>query len=251
AQYQEASLTLQRKRPSEGKYFFSFKQDASENTAALWNKTTIKEEKFVPNENNSKVFFSIFSELDKEVWTKNNFFKAFQLANLFTSMIKDSRNTVSSTDIVDNLMDQFLKVNPPISYLQRRNYPIYRVLPDEVYIDVLVFVTVENYINKIRAYMNSSNTMLYESFAKLILMDFGMKNMPDTVLDLAKKGLDNLRRRTFDPLELLKNCIKVQSVAAELQRSNEFHKKYSLVENKDYSRRYPDSARRAQASPFV
>ena len=253
ADYQEASLILQRKRPSEGKYFFSFKQDASENTAALWNSTTVNNTyyNFKPNVSNYKVFFSVFSELDKDVWTKNNYYRAFQLANLFVSMIKDWRFTVASTDFVDNLMDQYVKVDPPISYMQRQNYPMYKAFPREIYIDVITFVTIENYRNKIRAYMNSSNTNLYESFAKLILMDFGMKNMPDTVLDLAKKGLDNLRRRTFDPIELIKNCVIVQSVAAEFQRSSEFRKKYNILENKEFSRKFPEWPRRAQASPFV
>lgn len=253
ADYQEASLVLQRKRPNEGNYFFSFKQDASENTAGLWNSTTINNGyyNFTSNVTNYKVFFSVFSGLDKTVWTKNNYYKAFQLANLFVSMIKDDRFTVSSTDFVDNLMDQYVKVDPPISYMQRQNYPMYKAFPREVFIDVIIFATIENYRDKIRAYVNSSNTLLYESFAKLVLMDFGMKHMPDTVLDLAKKGLDNLRRRTYDPVELIKNCVIVQSVASEFQRTNEFQKKYKIVENKEFSRRFPNFPRRAQASPFV
>jgi hypothetical protein len=253
AQYQEASLILQRKRPNEGKYFFSFKQDASENTAMIWNAASVNSTyyNFTSNVTNYKVFFSVFSELDKEVWTKNDYYRAFQLANLFVSMIKDWRFTVASTDFVDNLMDQYVKVDPPISYMQRQNYPLYKAFPREIYLDVITFVTIENYRTKIRAYMNSSNLNLYESFAKLVLMDFGMKNMPDTVLDLAKKGLDNLRRRTFDPHELVKNCVIVQAVAAEFQRTNEFTKKYNLLENRDFSRRFPKFPRRAQASPFV
>ena len=55
-----------------------------------------------------------------------------------------------------------------------------------------------------KSIVQSSQQYVYESFAKMILMDFGMRDMPDTVLDLAKKGFDNLRRRTYDPEEMMK-----------------------------------------------
>lgn len=253
AQYQEASLVLQRKRPNEGHYFFSFKQDASENTAALWNETTVNGSYYniTKNTTNYEFYFSIFSEFDKNVWTKNNFYRALQLANLYVSLVPDWKFVISSTYFVDKLMDQYSLVNPPVSYVQRQNYPIYKHFPREIYIDILVFSTIENYRNKISSIMKSTYTNIYESSAKYVLMDFGMRQMPDTVLDLAKKGFDNLRRRTYDPIELLKNCVIVQAVAADHLRSKEFEKKYNIVSNEEYSRRFPTFPRRAQASPHV
>lgn len=253
-QYQEASLILQRKRPNEGHFFYSFKQDASENTASLWNKTTVNASyyHFDTNVTNYEVFFSVFSEFDKDVWTKENYYRAFQLANLYVSLIPDWRFVVSSTAFVDRLMTQYELVNPPINFEQRQNYPMYKALPREVYIDILIFTTIENYRHKLRAYMkSSSNQKIYESLAKLILIDFGMKLMPDTVLDLAMKGYDNLRRRNYDPSELIKNCVIVQSVAAESRRNEEFVKKYDLPSNGEYSRKFPGWPRRAMATPFV
>jgi len=253
AQYQEASLVLQKKRPNEAKYFFSFKQDGSENTAMLWNKTTVNATYFnhTNNRTNREVLFSIFANVNKEVWTKDAYYKAMALSNLYVSLISDWRQLVSAPDFVDKLMDQYTKVNPPISFTQRDNYQMYKYLPREVYIDILTFLSIENYKYKFRAYLRSSNTNIYESYARLMLADFGMENMPDTVLDTARKGYDNLRRRTYDPNELMKNCFIVHSVAAENVRSNAFVTDYGLKENHDPSRRFPRWPRRAQASPWV
>ena len=99
--------------------------------------------------------------------------------------------------------------------------------------------------------ISTSQVYVYESFAKLMLMDFGMKEMPDTVFDLAKKGFDNLRRRQYDPEVLLKNCLYVQSIASENRRQKSFIKKYNIKHNLEDSRRFPNFDRRVQASPYV
>ena len=265
-EYQEASLMLQRKRPNEAHYFFNFKeqenkaaeefkfkQDASENTAAVWNASTVNDTYFMHHENpkNIETLFYVFVEINKQVWTKNQYYKAFTLLNLFMEMITDWRQIVQTSDLVDHLQDRYETVNPPINYMQRENYPMYKYLPRDFSIDALLFVSIENYRHKFRSYLKSSSQIVYESYVKTLLQDFGMAEMPDTVIDLGKKGFDQLRRRTFDPYEVAKNVFIVQATAAENKRGNEFVKKFELKQNYDPSRRFMRLPRRAQASPFV
>jgi len=272
SEYQEASLMLQRKRVNEAKYFFNFKeqeqkqnnrtsnmdyfkfkQDSSENTAAVWNASTINSTYFLHhnNEANIETLFFIFVEINKEVITKSQYYKAFSLMNLFRTMITDWRQLVGTADMVDRLQDQYELVNPPINYMQRENYNMYKFLPRDFFVDILLFCSIENYRHKFRSYLKSSSQVVYESFVKTLLQDFGMAEMPDTVIDIGKKGFDQLRRRTFDPYEVAKNVFIVQATAAENKRGNEYVKKFDLKQNYDPSRRYLRLPRRAQASPFV
>jgi len=251
--YQEASLIMKRKRPNEGKYFYQFKQDASANTVAMWNDTAINATYYnvTKNETNREVFFTTFADVNKDNWSKDNYYRAFQLANLYCSMIPDNRHIISATTFVDNLMEQYSKVTPPVGWNQRKSYTLYKQIPREAYIDILLFSAIENFKTKFETFLKSSNSMIYESYAKMILQDFGMAHMPDPVLDLAKRGYDNLRRRTYDPNELMKNCIIVQAVAAENVRSKEMVMQFKIKTNLDNSRRFPGWPRRAQATPWV
>jgi hypothetical protein len=278
SQYQEASLVLQRLRPNERQYFFQFKeakssavstaevkseaksklrfkstQDATAVTASLWDPKTVNATYFNVTKNNAnrKVFFTTFAGSDKETWIKADFYRAFQLSNLFTSFLTAMEFTVASAVFVDKLMSQYIQVDPPISLNQRVNYPVYKVFPREVYIDLLTFLAIENYRTKFETFLNGSNQNVFESWVKMVLMDFGMKNMPDTVIDLAKKGYDKLRRRTYDTNEMMKICVLVQSVASEQVRANHFITKYNVKTNKDASRRYPSYSSRQEASPWV
>jgi len=264
-EYQEASLMLQRKRPNEAHFFFNFKetekeaekfkfkQDASENTAAVWDPKTINATYYnhKDNDQNIEVLFNIYAEINKEVWTKNQYYKAFTLANLYINMITDWRQLVGAADFVARLQDKYETVNPPINYMQRENYPMYKYLPESFFIDILLFSSIENYRHKFRSYLKSSSQIVYESYVKTLLQDFGMAEMPDTVIDLGKKGFDHLRRRTFDPYEVAKNVFIVHATAAENKRSNEYVHKFDLKQNYDPSRRFLRLPRRAQVSPFV
>ena len=260
AMYQEASLILKRHRQNEDSFYYSFKategkskQDASENTASIWNDTTINATYFSTQKNltNRNVFFDIFTNpRNKDYWSKEGYYRAFQLANLFTSMIPD-KFVVGATVFVDSLTTTMTKVNPPVAFIQRENFPIYRALPREVYIDVLIFLSIENYRVKFMSTLKSGITTTHESMARLILMDFGMKNMPETVMDISKKGFDNLRRRTYEVYELFKNCMIVQAVAAENERARLLIYKYDMKLTGDDSRRFPNFPRRAEASPFI
>lgn len=256
AMYQEASLALKKTKPNENA-FFSFKSkdlpDASEHSFSVWNDSTINSTYFTTqkNETNRNVFFDIFSNpRSKEYMSKESFYRAFQLANLFTWLVPN-KFAVSVPFIVDNLISSMESTKPPVSFVQRENFPVYRVLPREISIDILVFLAIENYRTKFKSVLNAEVSITNESVARLVIMDFGMKMMPETVFDVAKKGYDNLRRRTYEINDLFKNCIIVQAVAAENERNKLMTKIYDMKLTGDNSRKFPGFPRRAEASPFV
>ena len=246
-------MILGRKRIQPSSFFYSFKRDASANTASIWNSTTTYNTYDIgtKNETNRNIFFSIFSETsDKESMTELNFYRAFQLSNLFVNIIP-TENILSSSQFTDKLISLYNLIQPPISIKQRSNFQFYKELPRDIYIDILIFLSIENYSIKFESVLKSNNKLLSETQVRFLIMDFGMREMPETVFDLAKKGFDNLRRRTYDPHEMFKNCIKVQAAAAEAERSRELLHRFNLPATSEESRRYPDYPRRNQISEYV
>jgi hypothetical protein len=65
-----------------------------------------------------------------------------------------------------------------------------------------------------------------------------MSNMPDTVLDLAKKDEDALKRRMFDSNKFISNCIIVQSYVADRERDFRYVRDKKLNKQTDPSRTY-------------
>jgi hypothetical protein len=271
--YLESSLVLQKKRPNEGNFYFGFKetssnlksekantdtskkgtQDASVTSASFFDKNNIDNEyqDVKPNADNRHVFFTLMSGTDKKFWSKEIYYRAFTLSNLFVSMCHDKRWIVSVPYFLDKLNSYYDIVSPPISQVMRKNFVRYKYLPREVSLDILAFLALENWEFKIDQVIKSSNDYINETLLKVILSDFGMINMPDTVIDTAKKGYDNLRRRQFFHEEALKSIIIVHSTAAETERNKESLKDYKLRINDDDSRKYPDLPRRFMSSPNV
>lgn len=252
AQYQEASLVLQRKRLNENSLYFSFKQDASANNAALWNETTVNNTYYnvTRNDTSRDVFFTIWSEV-QDRWSKESYYRSFQLAHLFTSLVPDSRHIVPAVTFMDHLLNQYTLVNPPVSYNQRANYPMYKNLPREVNIDVLIFSAIENYRHRFQQYTRTGVMVGGETLARLITQQFGMREIPASVFDVAFKGFDQMRRRLFNLDELMKNCLVVQAVAAEHERNERAYHHYNLKSQMDNARKYPNWPRRNQATPWV
>lgn len=316
AEYQEASLTLNRLRPNEGKYYVSFlslrensneikeenrksflkeelktetstseneefnsmmslnlrelmvesltsglshksktrimeKQDASENTAAIWHPETANITSTVPNLKARKVFFSIFKEGTSDYWTKASYYRAFALGNLFTFLIPDERSVVPSTVFIDKLMTSYELSSPPISSKQRENYSLYKILSRDVSVDILTFFAIENFRMKLKTYLNSSNTNIQETILRVLLNDFGMRNLPETVFDLGLVGSTISKERLYNPEKTMEFAIFVQSIASENARHKAFREKLNLKTNLDPSRRYPGFPRRAMATPYA
>jgi len=261
-QYQEASLILQKKRVNENNFFYSFRQDASETIRSMTLNSTVNSSYYhesSDNNTNREIFFSIFADRDRNYWTKKNYYRAFQLANLYVGLEElvnaefDKRPFISqipSRIITEKIQHVYETVNPPISQIQRRNFAFYKVFPREVNIDLLVFLSVENFPFRIATGLKFPTTII-ETNLKMILQDMGMKNMPDTVLDVARKGSDHLRRRVFNTHKSAQNVLLVQAVASELMRNKNNYEKHKLRNNSDLSRLYPRSDRRFISSPLV
>lgn len=258
AQYQESSLALQRYRLNEKDFFFArFKQDASAKTAATFNPSTVNNNYYEikPNQANREIFFTSFCSLNKEFWTKTDMYRAFLLANLYVELTdyKDQIQgaVVPVSAFLDKMPTLYDTIKPPINMWQRSNYAIYKALPREISLDMLTFLALENFYTKFHIKTMSSSVTVNETTVKIILKDYGMENMPDTVIDTAQKGYDSLRRRQYVPLELAKATIVAQGVASEQHRVKFFTESLKLPVNNDPSRQYPAPPRRFMSSDKV
>ena len=261
-EYLEGSLILQKKRLSEKGFYsfkqdasmqtYSFKQDASVQTNATNVKTTINKNALdiKANDKNRKVFFNIMVGLGKKYWAKVDFYRAFQISNLYIS-IRDLPVSHNVGVLLDNLQNMYDTVTPTFNDDQRKNYKFYKMLPKDVGLDMLTFMALENFVTKIQIHKFNAETVIEETLAKAILKDNGMNNMPDTVFDLAKKGYDSLKRREYIAMDLVNYVMIVHSATNEIRRTKEQFKAYGLKQNFDNTRRYPAGPRRFMSSPNV
>jgi hypothetical protein len=250
--YLEASLVLQRKRVNE-KTFFSFvEQDASVRTNATELKNNINSNFITLNENNEnrKVFFNIFTGLIKKYWSKEDLYRAFILANLYVS-IRDISVKHNVGVLINSLQKQYDLVSPSINQELRKNYIFYKSLPSDLDLDILSFLALENFTYKIQNHQFTASTTIEETLLKTILKDNGMKNMPDTVIDLAKTGFDSLRRRIFNALDAIKYIMITHTAAVDRARTNYYYNTYKIEPNEDNSRLYPAQPRKFLSSPLV
>jgi hypothetical protein len=252
AQYLEASLVLQKKRLNEKTFFSFMQQDASVRTNATEIGSTINSDFITLTENieNRKVFFNIMVGLSKEFWTKTDFYRAFIIGNLYVSL-RDTAVSHNVGILLNSLQTQYDQVTPTINQEIRKNYILYKSLPSDVDLDLLSFLALENFTYKIENHKFNAASTIEETLLKAILKDNGMKNIPDTVIDLAKTGYDTIRRRIFNALEVVKYILITHSAAVERARTNDNYKKYKLSPNQDNSRLYPDPHRKFLSSPLV
>ena len=126
------------------------------------------------------------------------------------------------------------------------------MLPKEIQLDILDYIQLENFQRKVQSHKNDSNDQINEGLLKIIMKDYGMINMPDTVIDLTAKGTDILGRRLFDPKTTLTSIITIQAAAGDDIRSKNRIKEFGLKKNEDPSRAFNgDSGKRFFASPLV
>lgn len=254
--YLEASIVLQKFRLNELD-FYSFIEKSNtvsnKNFANFALKTNSKQENEVKyNQKNIDNFISILYGVEKGFVSQRLFFLGFQICNLyvyFTDIIK--KPYVSNIAIIENIQKAYDTVNPSFSLAQRENYKYYKLIPREVSFDILGFLTLEVNKMKFDQIKSSRERLVDETIIKSVLKDYGMQNMPDTVVDLAKKGYDKLQRRLYDPNELIKFCILVHAVAVENSRSKELIKQLGLNQDEDITKKYKNFLRRQVVSPLV
>jgi hypothetical protein len=273
--YQEGSLILQKYRtPRENMFFYSFR--AKMKSHRLHSKGTIKNKNeknnskgsyydhtSIKNENNREIFFSIFTNGDSNYLIRSEYLRAFQLANLFVEIgekvqlefnhdLKPFYSSIKLENIIHKIEATFETANPPISLPQRKLSGYFQHLPNNISLDLLTFLSLMNFENKIPTMTGSNqNESITETDLKKILQSFGMRNMPDTVLDLSYDRRDQLNRRLFKISDIIKNVIIAQSTVSEQMREKFQIKNYDLKLNKEVSRKFPDNNRRAKSSPLV
>lgn len=253
-EYLEASLSLQKKRLNEGK-FFSFKQDGTvEGRASNDKKSTHATAVGILNNKVARKFFYYINSItvnDENVWDKECHYKAFLYSSLYNTMLNLTGGASNNKAFIDNLLKGYETSVPSVANNLRANVNLYKVLPDEINIDLLLFLEINQALRKMGVKTFNDDETVDEVNMKIMMQDFGMELMPDTVLDTGFKGKDTLGRRTFKAVESFKNLMITQGVAAEKQRSKRDVKVNKLVKNDDKSRKFPQDGRRLEKSPLV
>ena len=257
-QYQEASLIIQRLRPHEKSFFFSFKQDASRASNFSFNNDTVNTfyHEIVPNETNREVFFSTMTQVDKQYISRTQLYRAFHMANFWVALSgypKMALPPVMNIEYIQTKSQELYEsVRPPVSMKQRTNAGLYKLIPNELKIDLLTYMAIESFYWKAKVPSNlSSRNIITETDVRVILRDYGMEHMPETVLDSAMKGVDSLRRREYIPTQVIKNVITVHAVAAEQLRDKMQIEQLGIKNTTEPSRIYPQPDRRFLSSPLV
>ena len=235
---------------------FRFKQDASMHTPSLYNKTTTNngfwEKK--PIMANRIVYFDTMTTMDKRYWTQDIWFRAAILANFFDEIhgLDDKFWLIGTTSFIDETPKHWETSAPVMGLSLRKNYNYYKMLPKEIQLDILDYMALENFEQKVNTHKNDSNDQINESLLKIIMKDYGMINMPDTVTDLGMNGNDILGRRVYNPKETLINIISVHAAAGDDIRAKLRIGDYGLKKNEDPSRTFDGSSgKRFFASPIV
>lgn len=253
-EYLEASLTLGKKRLDETK-FFSFKQDGTVEGRSVNDKKTANANAIaiLKNKVARKYFYHINSIIvnNEKIWDKECMYKAFLYSALYNRILELSNGYSNNKAFIDNLLKGYETSVPSVSVSLRANVDLYKTLPDEINIDLLLFQEINNSLRKMGVRNFNDDTMVDEVNMKIMMQDFGMELMPDTVLDTGARGKDKLGRRIFSAVESYKNLMVVQGVAAEKQRSNRDIRVNKLVKNTDRSRKFPQNNRRLEKSPMV
>ena len=215
--YQQSRGPSHSARENEGDFYFSFKQDASESTGIIQGKVTKYETQ--QNQENRKVFFSILTGRNKQFITKQELYRGIIFGHIFTQLANEYTWVLPIKRIIMDLPKKYEIMVPKIGYKYRRGYSIFKEIPIELKVDILLFTTIENYDFKLPEQV-SHELMQNIDFSniRMMLNDFGMKNMPKEIYSEANKGIDPIRRKTFDPYIFIKKVAIVQATAAELKR---------------------------------
>lgn len=179
------------------------------------------------------------------------YFRAFIITNLFCELVNDQRFLVSINDLLDKLPSLYDTVVPPINIFQRENYLIWKNLPRENHIDLLAFLNLENYRTKFNMHKLNQMDIINETLLKIIMKDWGWEAIPDTVIDLARRGYDPLRRRIYKVKDVMKYMLIVHSSALENYTNKNYVTVFGLDKNLDPSRRFPGFHRRHVSSHYV
>jgi len=254
-EYLEASLALGKKRLDESKFSRFMQQDGTvEGRASNNKKSTHANAVGTLNNKEPRKFFFFASSItvnDENVFDKQSYYRAFMYSSLYNTMKEFTGGITKNKAFMDNIVKGYETSVPAVNTYQRANMELFKILPDEVNIDLLLFLEIHNCMSKMGIKSFNDDEVVDEVNMKIMLQDFGMELMPDTVLDIGFKGKDNLGRRVYKAVESFKNLLIVQSVAAEKHRSVRDIKVNKVIKNGDKSRAFPEPNRRLEKSPLI
>jgi hypothetical protein len=269
-QYMEVSMNLERLRNNERDFYFGFKQtekqlknkddfrfkqDASVFTKSFWDNSTINSTYYDSYYNLTSriIFFTSMTEGDKNYWTLKTYYNTMMQCNFYTTLRgPDEKIFLNSVNRFVQDSNKIYEVAvPPIGMKLRKNYNFYKNLPRDIQLDILCYLALENFDRKMKRADTESNLSIGESDLKIILNDFGMKNMPDHILDVALKGKDTINRRLFSQKDTMRNIMIIQATVSDYNRGLEKITEFGLKINTDHSRLFPDDNRRFLSSPLA
>jgi hypothetical protein len=255
-EYLEASLALGKKRLDENKFHsFLQKQDGTvEGRASNDKKSAHANAVGTLNNTTARKYFFYMSSItvnDENVWDKESFYRAFMFSNLYNTILGLTDGQTKNRSFIENMIKGYETSTPAVATNQRANMELFKILPDEITVDMLLFLEIHNCQRKMGIKTFNDDEIVDEVNMKIMLQDFGMELIPDTVLDQGFKGKDNVGRRIYKAVESFKNLVIVQGVAAEKKRSTRDIKVNKLVKNGDASRKFPEGGRRLEKSPLV
>jgi len=269
-QYMEVSMNLERLRNNERDFYFGFKQtekqlknkddfrfkqDASVFTKSFWDNSTINSTYYDSYYNLTSriIFFTSMTEGDKNYWTLKTYYNTMMQCNFYTTLRgPDEKIFLNSVNRFVQDSNKIYEVAvPPIGMKLRKNYNFYKNLPRDIQLDILCYLALENFDRKMKRADTESNLSIGESDLKIIWNDFGMKNMPDHILDVALKGKDTINRRLFSQKDTMRNIMIIQATVSDYNRGLEKITEFGLKINTDHSRLFPDDNRRFLSSPLA
>jgi hypothetical protein len=170
------------------------------------------ESKDLNNTEARKYFFSLNSHED--LWDKKSTFKAFIYLKLYNRLMELTSESKNNNLLTDKLPEAYRTTVPSPSSNFRTNSKFYKLLPNEIDIDLLLFFEINVVLNKFENKIFSENPTINESDLKSILKKLGLENIPYDIIETSYSGQDELGRRNFDFSQTFKNLMIAQGLAA-------------------------------------
>lgn len=174
-------------------------------------------------------FFTTISNAGKMSLNKFDFYLAIVSSNIFTEIVKEEGNYIATiSDIIDKLPEVYNKIAPSVNLEQRENYLLWRMIPKEGHCDLLAFLAVEFHKKKLELKKINRQMVVSENLLRGTFEDFGWRCMPSTVINLAKRGFDRLRKKLFSGPEAFRYAFITHIAASQNERGKIFDKNFEL-----------------------
>lgn len=215
--YKQASGPIYPPMINEKDFYYSFKSVNNTYTSKYETK---------PNKENREVFFSILTGANKNYITKEEFYRGLVFGQIFVTLADEYTWILPMKRIIRELPKKYDTMIPSIGYKYKEGYSIFTDIPIQLKVDILLFLTIENFRFKLKETVSNENKDVLDSTsAHIILNDCGMKNIPLTDFSNINKGIDSIMRKTYEPYSFIKKASIIQAIAAEIKRDEDISNK--------------------------